>query len=101
MSLILNPDQSVRLRGVQWQALEQNNASIKVTERMGFKREAQMRWDRVLDSQDGQEKTENGEAIREGGARPAPGTVDRPMVMLAICWDDWENGWREQVARLM
>lgn len=85
------------LRRVQWQASERNQASIRVAERMGFKREARLRWDRVFIG--GRGKVGNGEDIREGD--PKPGTLGRHTVLLAICWDDWENGWREQVTRLM
>ncbi|KAF8547055.1 hypothetical protein OG21DRAFT_1517655, partial [Imleria badia] len=85
------------LRRVQWQTSEQNGVSIRVAERMGFKREALLRWDRVFPG--GQGKVGNGEEMREGD--PRPGTIGRHSVMFGICWDDWENGWREQVARLM
>ena len=87
----------IGLRRVQWQTSEQNDASIRVAERMGFKREARLRWDRVFVS--GQGKVGNGEEIREGD--PRPGTLGRHTIMLAICWDDWENGWRENISRLM
>ncbi|KAF8129807.1 hypothetical protein EV363DRAFT_1432343 [Boletus edulis] len=63
---------------VQWQTSEKNEASIRVAERMGFKREA-----RLIDGD------------------PRAGTLGRHTVVFAICWDDWENGGREQVARLM
>ncbi|KAF8435500.1 acyl-CoA N-acyltransferase [Boletus edulis BED1] len=66
------------LRRVQWQTSEKNEASIRVAERMGFKREA-----RLIDGD------------------PRAGTLGRHTVVFAICWDDWENGGREQVARLM
>ena len=85
------------LRRVQWQTSEQNEPSIRVVERMGFKREALLRWDRVFVG--GQGKVGNGEDIREGD--PQPGTLGRHTVMFAICWDDWENGCREQVTQLM
>ncbi|KAF9244478.1 hypothetical protein BU15DRAFT_85869 [Melanogaster broomeanus] len=61
--------------------------------RMGFRREGLLRWDRVLLAGG------NRKAIREGD--PRPGTVGRDTIMLAICWDDWENGGRERVAQLM
>ncbi|KAG6372490.1 acyl-CoA N-acyltransferase [Boletus reticuloceps] len=85
------------LRRVQWQTSEKNEGSIRVAERMGFKREARLLWDRVFVG--GQGKVGNGEDIREGD--PRPGTLGRHTVVFAICWDDWENGGREQVARLM
>ncbi|KAF9221194.1 acyl-CoA N-acyltransferase [Gyrodon lividus] len=85
------------LRRVQWQANEANHASIRVAERMGLKREAVLRWDRVLP--DGKGKAGNEQELREGD--PKPGTLGRHSVVLAICWDDWEDGAREKVAKLM
>ncbi|KIJ19608.1 hypothetical protein PAXINDRAFT_68932 [Paxillus involutus ATCC 200175] len=75
------------LRRVQWQANEVNEASIRVAERMGMKREGVLKWDRVLP--DGKGKAWNGEKIREGD--PRPGTLGRHTVILAICWDDWQG----------
>ncbi|KAG6333477.1 hypothetical protein ID866_5614 [Astraeus odoratus] len=85
------------LRRVQWQANELNLRSIRVAERMGFKREGTLRWDRVLPS--GKGKPGNGAQIREGD--PKPGTLGRHTVMLAICWDDWEEGGKGEVLRMM
>jgi len=85
------------LRRVQWQSSEKNEASIRVAERMGFKREGLLRWDRVYVG--GKGKVGNGEDVRAGD--PMPDTLGRHTVLLATCWDDWENGGREQVTRLM
>ncbi|KAG6372491.1 acetyltransferase [Boletus reticuloceps] len=84
------------LRRVQWQSSEKNEASIRVAERMGFKREGLLRWDRVY--MGGQGKAGNGEDVREGD--PMPDTLGRHTVLFALCWDDWENGGRERVAQL-
>ena len=85
------------LRRVQWQTSDQNDASIRVARRMGFKREGLLRWDRVFLGDQG--KVGNSEDIREGD--PRPGTLGRHTLMFAICWDNWENGRRERVAWLM
>ncbi|KAG9312449.1 acyl-CoA N-acyltransferase [Chiua virens] len=85
------------LRRVQWQASERNDASIRVAERMGFTKEGLLRWERMFPGDQG--KAGNGEDIREGD--PRAGTIGRHTVMLAMCWDDWGNGWRDQVAQLM
>ncbi|KIJ19607.1 hypothetical protein PAXINDRAFT_96888 [Paxillus involutus ATCC 200175] len=85
------------LRRVQWQADEANDASTRVAERMGMKREGVLRWHRILPG--GKGKAGNGEKIREGD--PKPGTLGMHTLMLAICWDDWEDGTKEKVAQLM
>ena len=68
---------------------------MRVARRMGFKREGLLRWDRFPGDQG---KVGNSEDIREGD--PRPGTLGRHTLVFAICWDDWENGEREQVAQL-
>ena len=85
------------LRRVQWQTSERNDPSIRAAQRMGFRKESLLRWDRVFPGDQG--KVGNGEDIREGD--PRPGTLGRHTLVFAICWDDWENGGREQVVRLM
>jgi len=85
------------LRRVVWQSSEKNSASIRVAERMGFKMEARLRWDRVFPS--GQGKVGNGGDIRAGDARPD--MLGRHTILFATCWDEWENGGKERVARLM
>ncbi|KAJ7639416.1 acyl-CoA N-acyltransferase [Roridomyces roridus] len=85
--LELPKDGGMGLRRVQWTANALNGASIKVAERMGFKMEGTSRWTHVLSV--GREGREAGQGRGEG-----PG---RDSVLLAICWDDWENGGRELV----
>ena len=85
------------LRRVQWQASERNDTSIRAAQRLGFRREGLLMWDSMFPGDQG--KVGNGEDIREGD--PRPGTLGRHTLVFAICWDDWENGGREQVTRLM
>nr|GAT60644.1 glycoside hydrolase family 1 protein [Mycena chlorophos] len=67
------------LRRAVWQANSGNERSIRVAERMGFKREALLRWDRAL--RPGKEASGNGMAVREGDPRPE--AVGRDTVVLA------------------
>ncbi|KAF7313928.1 Glycoside hydrolase family 1 protein [Mycena chlorophos] len=85
------------LRRAVWQANSGNERSIRVAERMGFKREALLRWDRAL--RPGKEASGNGKAVREGDPRPE--AVGRDTVVLGACWDDWEGGIRELVGNML
>ncbi|KAJ3513937.1 hypothetical protein NLJ89_g2665 [Agrocybe chaxingu] len=73
------------LRRVCWQANARNKASIGLAERMGFKMEAILRWDRVLSPG----KQGNACALREGD--PREGCPGRDTALLSLCWDDWEQ----------
>jgi len=81
------------LRRVQWQANSLNTASIRAAERMGFKHEAVLRWDRVL--REGREKG------KVGNGREVSDDIGRDTIMLSLCWDDWEGGGREKVLGVM
>lgn len=81
------------LRRVQWQANSLNLSSIRAAERMGFKHEAVLRWDRVL--------REGREMGKVGNGREVAGDIGRDSVMLSLCWDDWEDGGREKVLSIM
>ncbi|KAJ6598163.1 acyl-CoA N-acyltransferase [Mycena vulgaris] len=81
------------LRRVAWKANAWNARSVRAAERMGFRQEAVLRWDRVLPAW----KTEggNGGGVREGD--PRTGCLGRDTVVLSLCWDDWEGGACEAV----
>jgi len=79
-------------RRVQWTANPVNQASVKVAKKMGFVIEGTMRWVWVLP--EGKE----GKKSREGD--PLTG-LGRDSVLLAVCWDDWEEVVREHVDKLM
>ena len=83
------------LRRVVWQANTLNGASVRLAERMGFKLEGVLRWQRVLSP----EKSGAGRISREGD--PRHDCVGRDTALLALCWDDWENGGREMVSLVM
>jgi len=85
------------LRRVQWQTSERNNKSFAKAEKLGFKFEGIQRWHRVLPSD--KRIAGNGIALREGDPkRTEPG---RNSALLAMCWDDWEDGAREKIALMM
>jgi RimJ/RimL family protein N-acetyltransferase len=85
------------LRRVQWQANSLNVASLRTAEKMGFKMEGILRWDRVFHGGKARGKTGN-------GREPPTGSEDdlgRDTVLLSHCWDDWEQGGREKVLGVM
>jgi len=78
------------LRRVQWMSHPLNTASVRLGERLGFKREGLLRWTWVLP-----------EALAEEGDRPREGDPYATrggwhVLVLAVCWDDWENVGRER-----
>lgn len=79
------------LRRVQWCAHERNVASVRLAERMGFRREGIIRWHWVLP-----------EVLARDGNKPGPNDqypekYGRNTVLLSVCWDDWERGVRDNV----
>ncbi|KAL5522949.1 hypothetical protein ACEPAF_1216 [Sanghuangporus sanghuang] len=85
------------LRRVQWQAHGDNAASLGAAERMGFRREGLLRWQRIWP---------------EGRREAVPVSPERAVLckssggihawMLAVCWDDWDlEGTREFVQERM
>ena len=86
------------LRRVQWQANAQNAASIKASQRMGFRWEGVKRWDRVMPASEVKQNTVE-KLPREGDSRRAD--FGRHSALLAVCWDDWEDGTREKIRELM
>ncbi|KAJ6516902.1 acyl-CoA N-acyltransferase [Mycena vitilis] len=85
------------LRRVAWKANANNARSVRAAERLGFRREALLRWDRVLP--EWKKESGNGGSVRAGDSKP--GCVGRDTVVLSLCWDDWESGARESVNMLM
>ncbi|KAF9005191.1 acyl-CoA N-acyltransferase [Cyathus striatus] len=76
------------LRRVVWQANSANVKSIRLAERMGFKLEGILRWDR-----DGYISPREGDPRAE-----CPG---RHTALLSLCWDEWESGGREHADRII
>ena len=81
------------LSRVEWKAHWKNAASARLAERMGFSREALMRWHGALPP----ELAKDGKKPREGDK--LPNGYGRDTVLLAISWEDWENGVRELVQK--
>ncbi|KAJ7303767.1 acyl-CoA N-acyltransferase [Mycena albidolilacea] len=85
------------LRRVAWKANVHNAGSVRVAERLGFRREGVLRWDRVIPA--GRTKGGNGGGVR--GGDPRPDYLSRDTLLLGLCWDDWESGARESVNKIM
>lgn len=87
------------LRRVSWKANSNNQASIRLAEKMGFRMEGTLRWDRVFPPDRKALGVGNGREIRPGDSKRD--CVGRDTVLLSLCWDDWEEGAREQVDMVM
>ncbi|KAK7047317.1 hypothetical protein VNI00_006548 [Paramarasmius palmivorus] len=87
------------LRRLQWHANVVNEGSVKLAEKMGFVKEGVMRWHRVLERGKGKEVGSNGRKVRKGDPREE--WEGRDSVLLAVCWDEWEDGGREKVDKIM
>ena len=87
------------LRRVQWQCSSMNAPSIRAAERMGFTKEGILRWHRVYHGGKDKGKVHNGREFPRGGHDEQD--YARDTVMLSHCWDDWEQGGRERVQRIM
>jgi RimJ/RimL family protein N-acetyltransferase len=81
----------IGFRRVVWTAHPENIASVKTAERMGLKQEGRMRWTWAI----GHDKIGKKAGKERGEA------LGRDSIILAICWDDWETGGREQVQKLI
>ena len=82
-------------RRVQWTADPENKPSQAAARRMGMKEEGILRWTWVL--HEGGEG--HGIPLRDGD--PLSPRQGAHTTMLAICADDWENGAREHVERVI
>lgn len=82
-------------RRVTWSAGTQNEKSIKAAERLGFKKEGVLRWSFVMPQGRGGKKLEGWrkEIDKENDGRDS--------AILSVCWDDWENGGREHIEKLL
>lgn len=86
------------LRRVQWQTSSANLASIRSAERMGFRKEGVLRWDRVFHGGKASGKVGNGQPMPRSGKEEDLG---RDTVLFSLCWDDWEQGGREKLQTIM
>lgn len=85
----------LHLRRVQWQTNTTNEKSWRAAEKIGFRKEGVIRWDRVLPA------GYVGEDVRGRTGDPCPERMGRHTVRLAICWDEWEEGVKEVVRERM
>ena len=83
------------LRRVQWQANSRNTASRRMAERMGFRFEGFLRWQRIFHQGKRRGKCGNGKDLPENNSDGED--LGRDTVILAICWDDWQQGSRDHV----
>ncbi|KAI0270163.1 acyl-CoA N-acyltransferase [Russula aff. rugulosa BPL654] len=82
-------------RRVQWSSHPENQPSIALAKRMGFKEEGVQRWTMVVP----QVVESNGIPLRDGDPKsPSPGC---DSAVLSHCADDWENGGRELVRHMI
>ncbi|TFK75240.1 acyl-CoA N-acyltransferase [Pluteus cervinus] len=79
-------------RRVAWTANPLNFASLRAAERMGFRQEGTIRWSWVLPA------GKDGKPVDKPGRGEGKG---RDSALFALCWDDWENGGREHVDKLI
>ncbi|KAL7272052.1 hypothetical protein RUND412_005164 [Rhizina undulata] len=84
------------LRRVTWQTSSANPASMWTAERLGFVKEGVLRWDRVFEGGVG-----NGNVGPEVGGLEGEGDLGRDTVVYGQCWDDWNNGGRERMLKIM
>ena len=81
------------IQRVQWQCNQLNAASRRVAERMGFRFEAMIRWQRVLPI-----GREGPMVTREDQRKENPG---RHTVMLSLSQDQWDSEAKENVRKHM
>ncbi|KAI0030307.1 hypothetical protein K488DRAFT_72281 [Vararia minispora EC-137] len=86
------------LRRVQWFANAKNVPSVNTALRLGFKMEGKLRWERIIPAKYSSVAA-NGAPIRPGD--PKPETLSRDSSLLSCCADDWANGGRELVQRIL
>lgn len=81
------PPHGLGLRRVQWKANKLNTRSIGIVQKLGFKLEAVLRWDRIFVGL----KASASNGVKERAEDSRPGTVGTDTALLALCWDDWES----------
>ena len=96
------PDQGgLGLRRVCWQANIPNVASVRAAERMGFRKEGLLKWDRVFHGGWETGKVGNNRPMPRRGENGERQEMGRDTIMLSHCWDDWEEGGRNTVKSIM
>ena len=85
----------LKLRRVQWQTNVENDKSWRAAEKLGFTKEGVIRWQRVLPP------GKMHGAVPPGNGDPKPEWGGRHTMLLAMCWDDWEDGVKAKVTERM
>jgi len=89
------PPFGLGFRRVKWSATPANTPSNNLAKRLGFKKEGVTRWKWVVP--EGYQKL--GNEARKGDA--GNGLLGTDNNDWAVCWDDWEEGGRELVERVI
>jgi RimJ/RimL family protein N-acetyltransferase len=106
-TLDLPSDGGLGLRRVQWQCNDANAASVRAAERMTFRREALLRWDRVMHGGWQAGKIGNNRAmprcdvVCEDEGPKKQEEMGRDTLLFSICHDDWDYGGKERVKSVM
>ncbi|KAI0030309.1 hypothetical protein K488DRAFT_72283 [Vararia minispora EC-137] len=88
------PPAGLGMRRVAWGATAGHAASVNAALRMGFKAEGVTRWHKVVYN-----TSKKGAAPREGD--PLPENPRSDSAVFSLCADDWEEGGRELVQRMI
>lgn len=97
-------DGDLQMRRVQWQANGSNQPSIAAAQRLGFELEGIMRYARTINdnkecvSKLPNERSDGLPVVDAAGKKIG---VGRHSAMLALCWDDWLEGKRDHVLKLL
>ena len=78
-------------RRLSWTAHPANGASVGIAEKMGFKKEGIRRWTWILPEGMPGKDVDDERGVGKG----------MDSILLSLCWDDWENGVREKVLKLI
>lgn len=90
------------LRRVSWVAHPKNVPSIRLAQRLGFMEEAQLKAWFMLPEEGAEDK--GGYAVRRRDQQDHEEMVvgwGKDAVLLSLCWSNWEDGSREQVALIL
>lgn len=90
-------ERGLGLRRVAWTTLSANEGSIRAAARMGFNHEGTRRWAMAFPPSYKDDSLSR--KPREGD--PKQDSPGKDIVLMAICWDDWENGGREHARAMM
>lgn len=93
-ALSLPEEGGLGLRRVAWTANALNEPSINAALRMGFQKEGVLRWHKTFPTS----KVSTHPPLGKG---PKPEYGGRDTAVLSFCIDDWENGGKEKVQKML